>query len=140
MCVCVCVCVCNVHACEEKRKRFFFPVPPNVTIQDDSYIVVNKSSSYQLSCQVSSIPVSAVSWYFNNSLLNNTTDTEISSNDITLDNGLVVRISVLTINNISKEQEGSYSCTGENGVANVVNTREYDTVFVFVQGKKYQFI
>ena len=107
-------------------------VPPNVTIQDDSYTIVNESSSYQLLCEVSSLPVSTVSWHFNGStLLNDTTNT---SADITLDNGLVIRTSVLTINNISKELEGDYSCRGNNGVDNIIGTREHDTVFIFVQG------
>ena len=109
--------------------------PPNVTIQDNSYIIVNESSSYQLLCEVSSLPVSTVSWYFNGStLLNDTTNTKISSADTTLDNGLVIRTSVLTINNISKELEGDYSCRGNNGVDNIIGTREHDTVFIFVQG------
>ena len=114
-----------------------FVVPPNATIQDDSYIIVNESSSYRLLCEVSSLPVSTVSWYFNGStLLNDTANTKISSADITLDNGLVIRTSVLTINNISKELEGDYSCRGNNGVDNIIGTKEHDTVFIFVQGKK----
>ena len=73
-----------------------------------------------------------MSWYFNGStLLNDTTNT---SADITLDNGLVIRTLVLTINNISKELEGDYSCRGNNGVDNIIGTREHDTVFIFVQG------
>ena len=120
---------------------FLLLVPPNVTIQDNSYIIVNESSSYQLLCEVSSLPVSTVSWYFNDSILltSGTANTEISSTDTTLDNGLVIRTSVLTINNISKELEGDYSCRGDNGVDNIIDTREHNTIFIFVQGKTHTF-
>ncbi len=43
-------------------------------------------------------------------------------------------MSVLAINNITKEREGLYNCYGDNSVTNVINSPENISVEVFVQG------
>ena len=106
--------------------------PPNV-VATVSEVVVNQTQSATLSCEAFGIPIPSISW------IDDSTGSLVAESagitTITTSTQSSTLLSVLTFLNTTRENQSTYTCVGSNGVDNVINTPENDTVALFVQGK-----
>ena len=101
-----------------------------------SEVVVNQTQTATLSCQAFGIPTPSISW------IDESTGSLVTESDgITIitsspwNVNVSTLLSVLTFLNATRENQSTYTCVGSNGVSNVIDTPENDTVTLFVQGE-----
>ena len=98
-----------------------------------SEVVVNQTQTATLSCQAFGIPTPSISW------MDESTGSLVTESDgitiITSSPQSSTLLSVLTFLNATRENQSTYTCVGSNGVTNVIDTPENDSVSLFVQGE-----
>ena len=106
------------------------PDPPLVTITPSS-VIVNQSDIVSITCEVFGIPVPSVQWTRGTpaSIVNITETTNITE---TRDGNNIT--SVLTIQQVQRSEMDTYTCTGANGVTNLINSPQQASSQLFVQG------
>ena len=116
------------------RLLLFLLDPPNVNARDPTKVIVNQTQTANLTCEVFGIPVPNITWIRNSdgSSLSNTTDITIITTSAIPPASL---LSILTFQNATKTDESSYTCVGRNGVSNLIETPENDTIELAVQGE-----
>ena len=103
-----------------------------------SEVVVNQTQTAILSCEAFGIPTPSISWIDDSTGSLVTESAGITTIDTSTQSSTL--LSVLTFLNAARENQSTYTCVGSNGVDNVINTPENDTVALFVQGKFHQLL
>ena len=107
---------------------------PDVSITPTTSLTVNVTDMASINCSVFGIPLPNVTWIVSDDGLEMevTSDgDEIEIVETDVDN---TRVSVLMFNNVSKFDEGLYSCIGRNDIDNVLNTPTSGSISFIVQG------
>lgn len=96
-------------------------------------MIKNESDTLQLHCQFSGTPSPSIIWYRN-----------VSKFDAVLRTGGKITIreeksfrktdSYLEVRNLIKEDEGTYTCVGVNGVANFIDAVNISKAFITIYG------
>lgn len=94
-------------------------------------MIVNQTDHVTITCTVFALPLPTITW------------TDARNNDTLINAPLVnihetdsgnVRTSVLTFSSIVKANESNYTCTAVNNVTNAIDTVEFATSSLIVQG------
>ena len=107
--------------------------PPEVEALEPVLLVVNHTEIVNFTCQAYGIPRPNLTW------VNVSDETVVMDviDDIEITEQIVDMFtlrSVLTFLNTTKTDESVYRCEGFNGVTNVINTPENDTITLLVDG------
>ena len=79
-----------------------------------------------------STPLSTIDWHFNGSHIAKELISEVTTLN---ESGIFKQISTLTIPHVVKDlNEGGYTCNATNGIANLIGSKESDTIMLTVQG------
>ena len=96
--------------------RIFISVQSEV-VKELVDLVENQSNPVLFSCQAIGEPLPAISWYFNDVMINSSDENEY--NISTSLNGTVVA-SILTVVNAQSSDVGTYTCIAENIIDDIV--------------------
>ena len=106
------------------------PDPPLVSVTPVS-VIANQSDTVNITCEVFGVPIPSVQWTRGTppSTINITetvtiTETTVGSNTT----------SVLTIQQVQRTEMDIYTCTGSNGINNLINSPQEASSQLFVQG------
>lgn len=124
--------VYTVHL-SKPLKCVFDADPPSVRL-NGSNIIVNHTNSVSFACEAFGIPLPTISW---KKELMNISSIVNSSDTITITTSVqdsTVLVSVLSLTNVTKTDEASYTCIGYNGIRNIIGTSENATISLTVQG------
>ena len=108
---------------------FLFLDPPDL-IEGLADVTKNESDIVNFTCTFVGFPTPVVEWMSPMEGLLPQKVTEFNENL-----GLYITQSTLEISVISPDHEGLYTCTGTNGVPNLIKAVNYSSAFLTVQGE-----
>lgn len=117
----------------------FYADPANVTVSPSGFITINETDNVTLTCKGFGIPLPALAWFSNETLLDSFELLNISEGVSTStgvdDTGQMISISTLELLSIMKDEENiSYTCSGENEVRNDIGAISRASVSIIIQG------
>jgi hypothetical protein len=132
----------NLYSCEAEnllasreivvsnQSRLNVLYPPDVTASL-SDLTINQTDEASFNCTIFSLPQSIIQWSLNGINLQNDNIKEVT---VINGSGLTLLISTLTIPYaIRSTHEGVYTCNASNGIANLINSPEFQSIRLTVQ-------
>ena len=110
--------------------------PPDVVTLEPVLVVVNHTQMVNFTCRVFGIPLPSVRWVNVSDetvVMDVVDDIRITERDVAPPDPFRLE-SVLQFLNTTKTDESVYRCEATNGVTNVINTPENDTITLLVDG------
>ena len=97
-------------------------------------MTINQTDDGVFNCTVFSIPLSTVSWFFNNTQLEDDGINDIIIEIYSHSMDQYITSSLTVSDALRTNNEGRYTCTASNGVDNLIGAIESSMSFLTVQG------
>lgn len=127
--------MCKVF--DEVHFNVVFLTDPPKLVSGIVNVTKNATDTLTLHCEFTGTPSPVINWIRNGIKLTESRQIQIDYTAKASENGTVTAVSNLTVTNLAKSDEGTYTCVGINGVDNLINAINSSSAFITIQGKIY---
>ena len=93
-------------------------------------MIRNQSDTLSINCSFTGTPLPTIRWYRDNMLIG-LSDERVEFKNY---NEGILAVQNLVIRDLVKSDEGTYRCTGSNGVENLIDAVDYYEAFITIHG------